>query len=570
MPTKQILNLGTGGVSYDTPKVLLPENVFSDVRNVRFKNQSVGTITGEELYANVVNHPNYGIFWRRPDGYFNVFIRDDYSVIVDATAARDTTLGLVWDVARIETTTTCDTAPAWACAEFTDLVADSVINTYSEAQLVLSQGIIAESGGAVTDTAYSLRQWQSTTFNGGYALVINDGQRTPKYINYTTDVSSFAFSDIPGWNYTSGVTISTKVIKPLGYSLVAANLTFVTTSTGAVTYAPSTVRISTQAAPGGFPQIWEPGLTTDTADEFDLNTTSPILDMGELRGSMFIYSEDSINMLTINTGITRVQPYSTSFGILNTDCFVEFEGNHFVVDRNDIYTHNGSGNITTIATDFVREYLFNNLSYANQTKVFVKKDSYNREIWVCYPKGESITCNEALIYNYKNKVWTVRDLPNITYMFNSLRVEPFLEIPEKNTMIMLTGNEMIMDTSSEYNMYDATTNTFKPFESYVTKEKLNTGDLFGSMHITSLTPVFDMVPEGNDINIKVTGENTFNTTPDWDNPRNLFVFKPDDARSQGYKVDPRVTGRLLSYDIRAEGPWRLSLIGIDIAPKDRR
>jgi len=28
MPTKQILNLGTGGVSYDTPKVLLPEQKF--------------------------------------------------------------------------------------------------------------------------------------------------------------------------------------------------------------------------------------------------------------------------------------------------------------------------------------------------------------------------------------------------------------------------------------------------------------------------------------------------------------------------------------------------------------
>jgi len=571
MPTKQILNLGTGGVSYDTSKVLLPENVFSDVRNVRFKNQSVGTITGEELYANIVNYPNYGIFWRRPEGFYNVFLRDDYIVVVDATAARDTLVGLTWQLAVINTTLVCATAPAWSCAEFTDLVADNVVNTYSEAQLVLSQGESNESGSADTSSPYSLRQWQSTTFNGGYALVINDGVRTPKYVSYTTPISSFAFADIPGWNYLAGYTTSTKVIRPLGYSLVAANLTITQTSTGNVTYAPSTVRISDQAAPGGFPTNWQPGTpTSDTADEFELNTTSPILDMAELRGSMFIYAEDSINMLSINTGITRVQPYSTSFGILNTDCVVEFEGNHFVVDRNDIYTHNGSGNITSIATDFVREYLFNNLSYANQNKVFVKKDSYNREIWVCYPKGDNLTCNEALIYNYRNKAWTVRDLPNITYMFNTTKVEPFLEIPEKNSMIMLTGLQVALDTSNDFNMYNTSTSTFSPINSYITKEKLNTGDLFNSMHITSLNPVFDQVPEDDTINITVIGQNTFTEEVNWNAPDNLYVFEPSNLRSQGYKVDPRITGRFLSYKIQSTSPWRLALIGIDISPKDRR
>lgn len=570
MPTKQILNLGTGGVSYDTPKVLLPENVFTDVRNVRFKNNSVGTITGEELYATIANAPNYGFSWRRPDGYYNVFLRDDTNVLVNSTAARDTTLGFTWEVARIETTTTCSTLPDWSCAEFTNLLVDNVVNTYSTAQLVESQGIYSSTGGAVTNSPYSERQWQTTSFNGGYAIVINDGQRTPKYVDYTASILSISFTDIPGWNYTSGQTVATKVIRPLGYSLVAANLTITNTSTGAITYAPSTIRISEPAAPGGFPSTWEPGVATVTADEFDLGTTSPILDMAELRGSMFIYAEDSISMLSINTGITRVQPYSTSFGILNTDCVVEFEGNHFVLDRNDVYTHNGSGNITSIATDFVREYLFDNLSYANQNKVFVRKDSYNREIWVCYPKGNSLTCNEALIYNYRNKVWTVRDLPNITYMFNAIMVEPFLEIPQKNTLIMLTGKEITMDTNDSYQMYDPVTEAFVPINSYLIKEKLNSGDLLGPNQINSVNLVFDKVPPNTPINIAVTGENTFTTAPDWNNPRNQFVFEADNTGSQGYKVDPRVAGRFLSYKIEADGPWRLALLGIDFGPKDRR
>lgn len=570
MPTKQILNLGTGGVSYDAPKVLLPENVFTDVRNVRFKNQSVGTITGEELYANIANYPNYGFSWRRPDGFYNVFLRDDTNVLINATAARDTTLGFTWEVARIETTTTCSSLPNWSCAVFTNLDADSINNTYSEAQLVESQGISSSTGTITGDSPYSSRQWQTTTFNGGYAVVINDGQRTPKYVDYNTSVLSLAFTDIPGWNYTAGQTVSTKVIRPLGYSLVAANLTITNTSTGNKTYAPSTIRISEPAAPGGFPSTWEPGVATVTADEFDLSTTSPILDMSELRGSMFIYAEDSISMLTINTGITRVQPYSTSFGILNTDCVVEFEGSHFVVDRNDVYTHNGSGNITSIATDFVREYLFDNLSYANQNKVFVKKDSYNREIWICYPKGNNLTCNEALIYNYRNKVWSVRDLPNVTSIFNALMVEPYLEIPQKNTLIMLTGSTTTLDTYDGHTMFDPVTDTFIPINSYVTKEKLNSGDLLSTNEIKSLNLVFDEVPENSPINVTVTGENTFTTDTDWNNPRNQFVFEANNPSSQGYKVDPRVTGRFLSYHIESDGPWRLALLGVDVVPKDRR
>lgn len=570
MATKQILNLGTGGVSFDTPKVLLPENVFSDVRNVRFKNQSVGTITGEERYADVVNYPNYGIFWRRPDGYYNVFIRDDYSVLVDATAARDTLVGLTWEIGRITTLVSCDTLPDFSCGEFTDLVADSIVNTYSAARIVESQGVSSGSGTADTSTQYSTRRWQSTTFNGGYAIIINDGIRTPQFADHTVDPSSFSFSDIPGWNYTAGISVSAKVIKQLGYSLVAANFEITDTATSVVTYAPSTIRISVQAPPGSFPQIWQPGVTTDTADEFEISTTSPILDLSELRGTMFVYSEDSINMLSLNTGIARVQPYSTSFGILNTDCVVEFEGNHFVVDRNDIYTHNGSGNITSIATDFVREYLFNNLSFENQSKVFVKKDSYNREIWVCYPKGNNISCNEALIFNYKNKVWTVRDLPNVTYLFSTLDVEPFTETPKKNQMLMVNGTQTTISTNGGYEMYNPSTNTFNSFESYVRKEKLNTGDLFSSATINAMTPVFDMVPSNNTISIRVSGENTVNTAVDWDSNDNLFVFDPNANYNLGYKIDPRKTGRLLSYEIRSTGPWRLALIGIDVATKDRR
>jgi len=571
MPTKQILDLGTGGVAYDTPQVLLPENVFSDVRNVRFKNNAVGTITGEARYAQLLSEPNHGIHWRRPDGDYNIFVRDGSIQILDATAAFSSIVsddGGIWFDSTVSDSTCVDTAD-WTCPELVDNLTDSLVNTFSEGQILNAIGADYTLG---LPGSYSNVIWQSTTFNGGYSIVLNDGINTPLFISYDnlTPIESEEFLPFPGWNYNSAFTVSAKVIRPLNYSLVAGNLTLTDSTTGKKTYAPSTLRISTQAAPGSFPQVWEPGLTTDTADEFELNTTGPILDMLELRGSLFVYSEDNIHMVTTNTGVTRVQPYSSSFGILNTDCVVEFEGNHFVVDRNDIYVHNGSGTPESIADTKIREYFFNNLDYNNSNKVFVKRDKYNHEIWICYPKGVSVTCNEALIYNHKNNTWTVRDLPKITYMFNSISVRPYEDVREKNTFIMLTGTPLVLATNDGFKMLNTATLADESYVSFIRKERINSGDLFGSLHISSMTPVFDQVPANEDITISVLGTNTFLTDLDWNEPRSQFVFKPNEPRNQGYKVDPRTSGRFLSYDIRSNGPWRLALIGIDVAPKDRR
>jgi hypothetical protein len=50
MAAKQINDLGRGGVVKDVPYMSLPENVLTDVRNVRFNNQSISSILGEDTY----------------------------------------------------------------------------------------------------------------------------------------------------------------------------------------------------------------------------------------------------------------------------------------------------------------------------------------------------------------------------------------------------------------------------------------------------------------------------------------------------------------------------------------
>ena len=50
-------------------------------------------------------------------------------------------------------------------------------------------------------------------------------------------------------------------------------------------------------------------------------------------------------------------------------------------------------------------YFFDNLNYAQRQKVWAIKIPRWGEIWWFYPKGSSTECNDAVIYNVRDKVW---------------------------------------------------------------------------------------------------------------------------------------------------------------------
>ena len=514
MPMTPINQLGTLGVIKDLPPVSIAPNAFTDANNVRFDNNSVQTITGEILYSPSLSiQPNYGTHWRRPDQGYNIFAKDGSIVRVDSAG------------------------------NISDMFFSS-------------------------DSAYTNSKWDSCSFNGGYAIVMNNGATTPKYCLYGSTTAGSTFQDLPNWNYISGLTVKAKIIRNLGYSLVACNLTL--EQDGVTTYAPNTIRISAQAAPGQIPTVWQPGTTTDTADEFELKSTSPILEAAELRGNLYVYSSDAINVVTIGQAATRVQPYATGYGILNTRCLAEFDGQHFVVDRNDIYVHSGSGGIKSIANFKVRDYFFSQLNQSAVDKVYVQRNARNDEIWVHFPTGSNTTCNKVLIYQYRLDNWTFRDAPNTTSSFEGPSPESGSFLYGKETIYSTTGTTRVFLMDRGYQMWNGA--ALASYTSYVSREKLTMGDLSSTNLLTSLYPVFDTVPSDSSITITVTGDNNYVATVDWSNAdgRDAFVFQPNQIDNRGYKVDPRVNGRLLNYKISSTGYWRLALLGVDAKPVDRR
>lgn len=513
MSIQTISDLATGGINKDTPATILPMNTFSDGLNVRFDDGAVSCTTGESLFRTLPISPTYGIHWRRPDQSYSIVAQGGVAYRIDAAGGSSIMLN---------------------------------------------------------NAAYNGGRWQGTLFNGGYAVIINNGLTTPLYCLYNDPSAGSSFQPLPNWNYLGGLTVTAKVIRSFNYSLVAANLTLTTGSV--TTYAPSTIRISVQAAPGSIPSTWAPGLTTDTADEFEINSTSPILDMAELRGSMFVYSSDSISILTLSAVGTQLKPYSSSYGILNTDCVVEFDGNHLVVDRNDIYIHSGSGQIQSVAHGKYKKWFFNNLNKSYIDKVQVVKNPQYKEAWICFPMGSSTINNMALVFNYYTKTWTQRTLPSATYLFNSPSNKSNAWQYGNERLAILMNSTQSLITDDVYTMWNGS--ALAPFNSFIERKKLSSGDNSTTTLINSMYPVFDQVPVSTDITIRCAGQNEYikdcDLSVDNASVSNTFTFLPSSGDQQSYKVDPRVEGRLLNYRVSSDDYWRLALMFIDTKPVARR
>ena len=266
-------------------------------------------------------------------------------------------------------------------------------------------------GGAYDATGL----WHSTLFNGGYTVVLNNTRDIPQFITYAADNSDTNVADLPNWNYGT-TTVTAQVLRSFGNVLVAGNLNV--TTDGTTVRQPSTVRVSTRAAPGGLPATWEPGTGAATADEFELSTPEQITDIAEIsRGQAIIYTRNSFWSLTVDATASRVRQLNNTYGCRSINCVTTFEGQHFVVGLNDVYVHSGSGSIQSVIEGKFRDYLYDNLHPTFADNIFTTLNSQEDEVWICFPNliagANGGRCNEALIWNYRHNTWTKRDLPNI-------------------------------------------------------------------------------------------------------------------------------------------------------------
>jgi hypothetical protein len=88
---------------------------------------------------------------------------------------------------------------------------------------------------------------------------------------------------------------------------------------------------------------------------------------------------------------------------MSSQCVIEYDGIYYWcgVDRFLMY----NGVVQEIPNPTNTNFFFDNLNYAQRQKVWVTKIPRWGEIWWFYPSGDSVECNNAIIYNVREKTW---------------------------------------------------------------------------------------------------------------------------------------------------------------------
>jgi hypothetical protein len=99
----------------------------------------------------------------------------------------------------------------------------------------------------------------------------------------------------------------------------------------------------------------------------------------------------------------RYDILSTSTSILSSSCPVEYDGIIYWIAVDRFMAYNGV--VQEIPNDMNINFFFDNLNFAQRQKVWGTKIPRWGEIWWFYPAGDSIECNNAIIYNVRDKTW---------------------------------------------------------------------------------------------------------------------------------------------------------------------
>jgi hypothetical protein len=258
---------------------------------------------------------------------------------------------------------------------------------------------ITNAGGDYTGTPNA---WTSTLLSG--IPIFNAGNTVDYPQRWDLNIAN-KMVDLDNWPANTYC----KAMRTYKNFLVALNVT-----KGSTNY-PFMVKWSSPADPGGVPATWDPTDQTQDAGETDLaESNGQIIDGLQLRDSFMIYKEDSVWRMTYTGG-----PFVFSFqkvlgvsGALNRNCIVEIDGFHFVLTGSDVIVHDGQS-ATQVLDKQARRALFQDMDVEAIDRSFVVKNPFLNEVFVCYASVGNSIPNKALVWNYKDKTVSYRDIPNL-------------------------------------------------------------------------------------------------------------------------------------------------------------
>lgn len=379
--------VGAVGIVKDIPARQLDTNMWSDVKNFRFREGSAIRITGEQaiyqISASAVTFTQ--ALAVQPHWILPVQYGDNH----------------YWLYANLT-----NVYAATSSANRNDITRQSATTTAS----------ITTSSGTKDFSATTAIRWSGDVLGG--LAIINNGVNAPYYWNPAAITNHLVELD---WDTSAGTKWSTRsegaTVCRVFRTYREYGIGLYTTENG--TDYPRRLRWSHPATPGGVPATWD---ETDTAldagyKDFD-ESMDELVDALPLGDRMIIYKRTSTWAMQY-TGGQYVHQFYRLFdnsGLLTQDCVQAIDGKHIVVTRNDVIIHDGSS-MKSVATGRVRRYLFDSIDPTYYTSTFTILDDVKHEFWIVYPYTGALDrfCNQAAIWNYQEDVWTFRDVRPVSF-----------------------------------------------------------------------------------------------------------------------------------------------------------
>jgi len=411
---------------------------------------------------------------------------------------------------------------------------------------------ITRAAGDYTGTVAD--RWTGGVLSG--VMVLNNGVDVPQYWGGNPATRA---ANLPAWP----ATLRTKVLRPFRNFLFALN------NTDNGVHMPYSVRWSHPADPGTLPVSWDIADPTKDAGQFDLaDTDDRIVDGMPLGQQLIVYKENSIWALdyTGDRYVWSSKPLDKTVGALAQDCVANTPVGHLILTQGDVVLFDGSG-VTSKANARVRSWLFNNLNAETYLRSFAVTNLRRNEAWICIPQTGSEWPNTALIWNWIDGTWAIRDIPQAS-------------AGASGVIVYDLGNAWDSDSDpwdaddTSWNQYEYTQSTPRLILASAVNRKLSlvdTGKTFEGVPMDAFTekggmsfdapdrvkycsgvrPLFE-APAGTQINVYVGAQDDLDGAIEWSAPVPFIV-------GTDLKADCEVSGRYLAvrFESTTVVSWRL-------------
>lgn len=417
---------------------------------------------------------------------------------------------------------------------------------------------ITRSSGAY-GASTTVQGWTGMVFGG--IPILNNGVDVPQMwspINFSSS-SPQLLQDLTAWPSA----LRCKSIAGFKQFVIAMDCT----ESG--TNYPREIRWSHSSSANSVPSSYDITDATLDAGSYELADSPGAILLGkQLRDSFLIYKDDSIwGMNFIGAPyIFRFYEVSKQYGALSRHSVIEVEGGHIVLANGDLLLCDGQS-VKSLMTQKMRRYLFDSIDPDNYGNSFLALNQPKNEVWICYPTDGEVWPDRAVIWNYKENTFGVRDLPSVTYGTNGV-VNPSDSLTwsstdtwgnneawnsniynPSQTRLMLSNSLstklFLCDTT---NQFDGTNGT-----SYIERTGLHFDKPNIIKLVTRVNLNFEKAGSGT-VEVLVGSHNAPEGAVTWSSPATV-----DPTTSTGSKVDVTISGKYLALRVQSSTDvgWKL-------------